>query len=178
MPTLAPGWNSVQSVNMFQKPVGGSLAGGDPGVRLIEPPTRQSAAPDRPRDAISASSSGISDASDIPKTSIGSPPPADGLIDLVPLYHIFGSEELSARSPAVSSLAPKPHLFLHPADAARLGITKGDSLALEVTGDTFTLPAEVGEEICQGVVGVPVGLPGVENIVLPARGTVKKVSKP
>ena len=36
----APGWNSVQAVNKFQDEVGGPLRGGDPGRRLIEPPTR------------------------------------------------------------------------------------------------------------------------------------------
>src|SRR6185312_14740393 len=33
----APSWNSVRAVNKFQDEVGGSLRGGDPGVRLIEP---------------------------------------------------------------------------------------------------------------------------------------------
>ncbi|MBV8436339.1 MAG: NADH-quinone oxidoreductase subunit NuoG, partial [Silvibacterium sp.] len=33
----APGWNSIQAVNKFQSEVGGSLRGGDPGVRLVKP---------------------------------------------------------------------------------------------------------------------------------------------
>jgi NADH-quinone oxidoreductase subunit G len=35
----SPGWNSVQALNKFQQEVGGPLAGGDPGKRLIEPRT-------------------------------------------------------------------------------------------------------------------------------------------
>ncbi|MDQ1256796.1 MAG: NADH-quinone oxidoreductase subunit, partial [Candidatus Hydrogenedentes bacterium] len=35
--TWKPGWNSVQSVTKSQEEAGGSLCGGDPGVRLIEP---------------------------------------------------------------------------------------------------------------------------------------------
>jgi NADH-quinone oxidoreductase subunit G len=33
----SPGWNSVQSVTKFQNEAGGTLRGGNPGVRLIEP---------------------------------------------------------------------------------------------------------------------------------------------
>ena len=32
----APRWNSVQSVNKFQKEVGGPLRGSEPGVRLFD----------------------------------------------------------------------------------------------------------------------------------------------
>ncbi len=38
----SPKWNSVQSVNKFQREVGGQLYDGDPGKRLIEPRNRQS----------------------------------------------------------------------------------------------------------------------------------------
>ena len=40
----------------------------------------------------------------------------------MPLYHIFGSEELSAAAPAVAELAPAPYLALNPADAAAFGL--------------------------------------------------------
>ena len=39
---------------------------------------------------------------------------------IVPIEHIFGSEELSLQSPAVASLAPAPYLALNAADAASL----------------------------------------------------------
>ena len=39
---------------------------------------------------------------------------------LLPLYHIFGSEELSLSAPGVAELAPKPYVALNAEDAKRL----------------------------------------------------------
>ncbi len=188
----APGWNSVQSVNSFQKTVGGSLAGGDPGVRLIEPrATGKAGTPPAPHvvNAVSVSrgSGALESLETISAKSgsfavpgdLGKPQPAGGLlIQLVPLYHIFGSEEMSARGPSVASLSPKPYLLIHPSDAAQLGIANGDRIDLDVDGNALSLPAELSVDICPGAAGVPAGLACVEYVVLPARGTIKGVSKP
>jgi NADH-quinone oxidoreductase subunit G len=82
----APGWNSIQSLNKFQDEVGGSLHGGDPGQRLIEP------APGRPKffDEVPHAFARRKD---------------EWLI--VPLYHIFGSEELSVLSAGIAERAPQ-----------------------------------------------------------------------
>ena len=80
----SPGWNSVQALNKFQQEVGGPLKGGDPGKRLIEP--MQKGKPEY--------------FTDIPAEPVAGrdQPPA-------PEYHIFGSEELSAQSPAIVKCA-------------------------------------------------------------------------
>jgi NADH-quinone oxidoreductase subunit G len=97
----SPGWNSIQSVNKFQSEIGGHLRGGDPGVRLIEPAS-QPAPPHTPE----------------------SPPafhPGAANFLVLPAFHIFGSEELSSRAPAVASLAPTPYVAINPADSAQIG---------------------------------------------------------
>ena len=76
----SPGWNSVQALNKFQQEVGGPLKGGDPGKRLIEP--MQKGKPEYFTDIPAEQAAGRDQ------------PP-------VPEYHIFGSEELSAQSPAI-----------------------------------------------------------------------------
>ncbi len=90
----APGWNSVQALNKFQSEVGGPLRGGDPGRRLIEPaPVKQVT---YFREA---------------------PPPFQAPGDrwlMVPIHHIFGSEELSVLSPGVAELAPRALSRLEP----------------------------------------------------------------
>jgi NADH-quinone oxidoreductase subunit G len=82
----APGWNSIQSLNRFQEEIAGPLRGGDPGVRIV---SVNGGAPAETRSAV---------------------PPAfearRGERLLVPVYHVFGSEELSRNAPAVASLAP------------------------------------------------------------------------
>jgi len=97
----SPGWNSIQSVNKFQSEIGGHLRGGDPGVRLIEPAS-QPAQPHTPA---------------IPPAF--HPDAANFLV--LSAFHIFGSEELSSRAPAVASLAPAPYVAINPADSAQLG---------------------------------------------------------
>jgi NADH-quinone oxidoreductase subunit G len=51
---------------------------------------------------------------------------------IVPAWHIFGSEELSARSPAIASLVPLPYVAIGAADAARLGVTDGEQVLLSI----------------------------------------------
>ena len=136
----APGWSSnQQSLNKFQEEVGGPLRGGPAGVRLVEP-----------------------DGGSAPEGSIPAPfERRDGEFLVVPLHHIFGSEELSAAAPAIASLAPKPYLALNPDDAAGFGPEA------EVLG--FRFPVKVLPELPRGVAGVPAGIGG---IALPAWGRV------
>ena len=98
----SPGWNSVQSLNKFQSEVGGPLRGGDPGKRLIEPTQLNPA---------QMSKALFFD--DIPEAFIAR---KDEWL-FVPLFHIFGSEELSSMSPAIAELSPKPYLALNEDDA-------------------------------------------------------------
>ena len=84
----APGWNSVQSVNKFQEEIAGPLRGGDPGVRLIEPGRPRWRATVRHRFRV-----------------FGRP----GEFLVVPLHHIFGSEELSRMLPRLRNWRPKPY---------------------------------------------------------------------
>ncbi|HWQ14320.1 MAG TPA: NADH-quinone oxidoreductase subunit NuoG [Roseiflexaceae bacterium] len=144
----SPGWNSAQAINKFQSEVGGPLHGGAPGRRLIEP------------------------AAGTPSYFRDVPPPfapREHELLLVPLHHIFGSEELSVLTPGVAELAPQPYVALHPADADELGVAGGDLLAFAAADGGAALRLERGEgalavrilpSLPRGVAGVPVGLPG------------------
>ena len=148
------GWNSIQAVNKFQSEINGALRGGDPGVRLIEPPQAGSglyfSAPQRPFEAR----------------------PDEWL--LVPLYHVFGSEELSSQAPAVAQLAPKPYLAISAADAERLQLQEGSQVEVKLDGTTQKLPVVVQAGLPKGVAGVPAGLVPVEGSRLPAWSKVSR----
>lgn len=150
----SPGWNSIQSVNKFQSEINGALRGGDPGVRLIEPPQTGSAlyfsAPQRPFEAR----------------------PDEWL--LVPLYHVFGSEELSSQAPAVAQLAPKPYVAISAADAERLQLREGSQVEVNVGGTARKLPVVVQAGLPKGVAGIPAGLMPVEGAGLPAWSKVSR----
>jgi anaerobic selenocysteine-containing dehydrogenase len=92
---------------------------------------------------------------------------------LVALFEVFGSEELSARGPAVSGRVPAAALSLHPADAEALGARPGDLLTVETAGTRFTLPLGPGRGVPRGVAGVTV-VPGVPWVPLPGRGSVRR----
>jgi NADH-quinone oxidoreductase subunit G len=134
----APRWNSHQQATAkFQDEVGGPLRGGDPGVRLIEP-----AASPKPRWF-----------EEIPS---GSRDPSRWRA--VPLYHVFGSEELSLLAPPVAERVPPPYAALHPDAAAALGLT--DRVPLRLGEGLRVLPLRLDASLPRGVVGLPVGLPG------------------
>jgi NADH-quinone oxidoreductase subunit G len=148
----APGWNSVQALNKFQQEIGGPLLGGDPGRRLVEPP-----ADARPEFF-----------GEVPRAAeIG-----EGQFLLVPMYHIFGSEILSMLSPAIARLAPSPYVALHPQDAAGRNVAEGELARVRLNGTTMDLPVKVMDSLPPGLAGLPAGLPGMQQLALPARGAI------
>jgi len=141
----SPGWNSIQSTNKFQEEIAGPLRGGDPGVRLI--------------DAGAGKGSFY--------TSV---PPAfqarEGEWLIVPLFHIFGSEELSRSAPAVAKLFPDPYVALNLEDASKFGS--------EVSVMGRNLPVRITAGLPQGVAGLPTGLPSLEGLALPQWSEISK----
>ena len=135
----APGWNSNQSVNQFQEEIGGHLLGGDPGLRLIEP---KAGAEFRWFEA-----------------TPGPQPRPPRRFRLIPLYHIFGSEQLSMLSAPLSERAPQPYLALHPDDASALRLSPGEMVQTYFSGAALRLPIALMPELARGLAGIPSGLP-------------------
>ena len=151
----APGWNSPQAVDKYQSRIGGPPTGGDPGVRLLE------------------------QAHGGPITYHGTVPEAFQALDnhflLAPVYHLFGSEELSALSPEIGGISPEPYLGLSPDDAKSLGIEKdGETVELDLGGASIALPARFMAGLPVGIAGYPAGLPGTEWLELPCLATIRK----
>ncbi len=151
-----PGWNSVQSLNKFQSEIAGPLVGGNPGVRLIEPRTEPTRAY----------------FNDVPRSF----EPRPDAWQFVSLYHIFGSEELSVLSPGIAERSPKPYVGLSPEDAALLGLDEGDLMVLKLDR-SYELPLRIIPGLAQGVAGLPVGLPGLKGIDLPAWGEIRAAER-
>jgi NADH-quinone oxidoreductase subunit G len=149
----APGWNSVQSVNKYQEEVGAALRGGDPGKRLLEPKNQT-----------------------VSKYFMAVPEvfrPLDGHLWLVPIYHIFGSDELSAHAPAVAERMPSPYIMLSKKDSESLDMTDGKILGFQIDGQPYALPVRVSDTLPAGLAGVPM-LDGLNFSELPAWGLLKK----
>ena len=144
----APGWNSIQSVNKFQTEVGGPLRGGDPGIRLIEPSLE-------PRWKY---------CSTIPAAFQRQP----DVWMLVPIFHIFGSEELSLHAQGIAQLAPRPYVALNPAEASQSGVNAGERIKVSIEGSLFELEVMLRADLPRGVAGLPAGLSPAKGILLPA----------
>lgn len=150
----SPGWNSVQAVNKFQSEVGGPLNAGDPGRRLIEP-------------------SQVKDISYFHEANEAFKPREDEWL-IVPLYHIFGSEEMSILSSGIYEQSPGPYLALNPEDAGRLQIDEGREIEFTIPdAATYRLPAVIKASLPEGIAGLPAGLPGLQGITFPV--WIKKV---
>jgi NADH-quinone oxidoreductase subunit G len=144
----APGWNSPQAWNKFQDEVGGHLRHGDPGVRLIK-----------------AADGQLNYFSDVPQPFCAE----EGVWRVAPYYFLFGSDELSQRSPVFQQRMPQPYLRLNPADAAKLGVNDGAQIAFNYEGQSITLPLAIAEGLAPGLVGLPMGLPGIAPVLAGAR---------
>ncbi|HSB97661.1 MAG TPA: molybdopterin-dependent oxidoreductase, partial [Spongiibacteraceae bacterium] len=136
----APGWNSPQSWNKFQDEVGGHSRDGDAGVRLFEP------------------------AADAQADYYGPAPAAFAARAnehrVLPLYHIFGSEELSVRAAPVVPRIPNTYIALSAGDAQQLNIGASDRVLITLSASTVELPVQIDATLPAGTIGLPVGLAG------------------
>jgi len=144
----APGWNSNQSVHKFQQQVNGPLQGGDPGVRLIttEVSGRQTYFAANPDEI-----------------------PGQGDWLLLPAYHIFGSDELSALAAPIMARLPLPYVIVAPESATGLDVQAGDGLRLQVAGQELSLAVVIREDCPAGALIIPAGFSETAGLPLLSR---------
>jgi NADH-quinone oxidoreductase subunit G len=145
-----PGWNSVQALYNYLDEPNGSMKGGDPGIRLFEP---SGTASKNYYDQISKSEK-----------------VKDDKWLIVPVYQIFGSEELSSVSNSVSQRIKKPFVLINPDDAGTFHMKDGDFVGLDILKGTTKLTIKIDNSIEKGVAGLSVNLPGMNFVAFPASG--------
>ncbi|MCL5735007.1 MAG: NADH-quinone oxidoreductase subunit NuoG [Actinobacteria bacterium] len=150
----SPGWNSPQAVIRFQTRAGGSLRGGNIGIRLIEP----------------ARVGKVSHFLEVPPAFAVRP---EGVL-VVPSHHIFGSEELSVLSPGVAGCAPEPYLGVGLDTVNSLVVGEGDPVLLKAEDFELILPVKIMPSLPDGVVALPVGLPGLNGMFPPLSAQVTR----
>jgi len=132
----SPGWNSPQAWNKFQDEVGGHLRAGDPGARLIEAKGEA-----LPWFVVPAAYS-----------------PSASRWQVVPLHHLFGSDETSAAAVPIQTRIPDAYVALGCTAAERLGLQEGTRLSLTIDQTTLNLPVRIDSELADGLIGLPAGL--------------------
>jgi NADH-quinone oxidoreductase subunit G len=136
----SPGWNSAQAINKYQIEVGGPLHGGDPGRRLIEPSEKG-----------------------MPYFTVVNLNPVRKQHEwlTVPIYHIFGSEEFSPRSPAIMERISPLFISLNPKDAQNLDVEEGDEKEIVLDGQSLNMKVKIINEMESGTIGLPAGFPSM-----------------
>lgn len=141
----APGWNSPQAWNKFQDEVGGHSRKGDAGKRLIE----------------AVEQARLNYFTSIPAAFVASA----GQWSLAPLYHLFGSEELTAKASVCADRIPAAYAAISEADANRLGVNDEAHVIVRLPQQNLRLPVKISKTLAAGVIGLPVGLEGVPVFV-------------
>jgi len=136
----SPGWNSPQAWNKFQDEVGGHIRAGDPGTCLIE-----------------SAGDSLNWFASVPRAFN----PAPGTWQVVPFFHLLGSEETSSKAAPVQERIPAAYVALAKSEADRLGVNDGAMLSLTVAGQTLRLPLRINEELGAGLVALPAGIAGI-----------------
>jgi len=149
-----PGWNSNQAMNFYLDGPNGHMKGGDPGIRLFETDVTH-------------------------HISFFAPvvPPftrEQGVWLFVPVYQIFGSEELSSRGHAIAERIPKPFVLINASDAERIGIMENEPVNVTISQKTILLTLIIDENIPDGIAGLSTGLPGLSYLNLPEMGRLSK----
>ena len=151
----SPGWNSVQAVNKYvEEPNGPLKNGGDPGVLLF--------------------GSGLAGSGDYyQKINHQIRLKPDELL-VVPVWQIFGSEELSSRGEAILKRTSKPFIIINENEIIRMALEKNEMNQLVVNKVNIDVVIKTDNSVPDGVAGLSSGIPGVAYLNLPRQGKLIK----
>jgi NADH-quinone oxidoreductase subunit G len=150
----APRWNSVQALNKYQTETGGALKGGECGVRLFSTP------PDRDSGYVTH----------IPMSFTAHP---EAFL-VIPLYHIFGSEELSVAAPSIREVCTAPYVLLNTEDALAMEVGPGDVVEVSNEARAYLFNVNIAEWLTRGTAGLPAGFNATRSIDLPQLLWIRK----
>jgi NADH-quinone oxidoreductase subunit G len=150
----SPGWNSYQAMNKYLDEPNGSLKGGDPGIRVFETAPVE-----------------INFYNHVPAVFESK----QGQWQVVPVYHIFGSEELSSKGKAIGERIPERNVFINEEDLKSMNIAHGQTVQLDISGKILQLKIMVNNSFPKGVVGVSYNLPGMPFLNLPGWGKISSI---
>ncbi|MBT8148144.1 MAG: molybdopterin-dependent oxidoreductase, partial [Gammaproteobacteria bacterium] len=151
----APQWNSNQSISKFQDEVAGELRQAAPGKLLYSKRTE----PGRYQRYQAPSSR---------------PSVKHGGYSVIPAFQLYGSDELSSQSAAISERLIGSYAAVSPADAKQLGVTGSDTIQLQAERGTAVYPVCVRSKVKPGTVVV---FDGANNFPLAKAGEAVRLAR-
>jgi NADH-quinone oxidoreductase subunit G len=146
----SPSWNSVQALYKYTVEPNGSMKGGNPGIRLID----------------GSGKKGTEYFSRIPSPFN---PSQDDLL-MVPVKHIYGSEELSSKCGAIAERDQGTTIYINQPDAERNKLKTDDKISFFIQEDQINARVEVNNSIPGGIAGLFLSISDVSYIGLPQWG--------
>lgn len=150
----SPGWNSLQAMNKYMDEPDGPLKEGDPGIRLFG----------------KTNNSNTDYSENVPGPFRTKP----GELFIVPLYLIYGSEELSSKGEAIPVLIPEPFILLNRKESDKLNMVDNEIFKLIINQVIINIKVKTGDHLPDGVAGLSFLLPGMPYIALPDWGKLEK----
>jgi len=144
-----PGWNSYQAMNFYLDEPNGSLKGGDPGILLFDEQSEHQ------RGSFTFS---------IPQKT------AENQWLILPVYCIFGSEELSNQASAIKERIPQPFVLVSSKVVQTVTPNGRGMVRLEIGDISIEVLLKIDDSLPSGVMGLSVNLPGMEYVQLPGVG--------
>ena len=154
----SPGWNSNQSIHKFQVEPGGPLVDGTAGIRLLDPAARVTESNQQ---------------TEFPSQFVAS---SDQWL-LIPTYRVFGSDEMSAHTPAFETLIDAPFVMLTTAVATHLRVSAGDFLTVGLPDHDCCMQVKIDDTVPSGCVAYSVGVPGAHWLPANTRVELSKTNE-
>ena len=150
-----PGWNSVQSTFSYLNEPGNSMKGGDPGIRLINTNGKQT--------------------NSYFKVNNQSMKPHEDQLLIVPVFKIFGSEEMSSIAPTIGLRIEEAFIYMNESDADRFEVSDNDFIKIDIAKTSFKIKVKIETSLKQGIAGLSVNLPDMYFVDLPDIGKFYKI---
>ncbi|QJC29661.1 NADH-quinone oxidoreductase subunit NuoG [Enterobacteriaceae endosymbiont of Plateumaris pusilla] len=142
-----PGWNSLQSLNKFQKEIGVSSKYGPTGIKILKKKNK----------SFNIFKYIIPKSLNVKKFTI------------VPYYSLFYSDSLVQKSQLIKKFFNRQYIILNNLDAIDLGVKKNFSdsiIEIFYLNNKIHLPLRISKNLHQGLIGLPLGIPGIPLVLL------------
>lgn len=140
----SPGWNSVQSINKFQIEIGAELRREIPQLSILKNKEPGNLSGEYYK--MELNNGKYQNEKTTKRWKV------------LPLYHIFGSDELSVKDGGIKELVPQPYIGIHPESAKKMGWDESMWVKPEGDGNYIKIQLRFMDEIPEDCVGVPMGL--------------------
>ncbi|AFQ23984.1 NADH-quinone oxidoreductase subunit NuoG [Candidatus Portiera aleyrodidarum] len=134
-----PGWNSPQAWNKFQKEIGVKLYAGNPGIRLINYCKKKKYLSYYKYVGFKKNKRW----------------------QIIPIYHLLGSEENSALTHSINKCTKKPYIKISKQDIKLLKVTPGSKIKAIVNNKEVNIIIKNTNNMRNGFIGFPFGIKGI-----------------